>query len=121
MATDRGGGPRSMSDGELEHWLATARTGAVCAVTAEGRLRATPAVVTAADATTVRLMIAEADAIPDGATVCVVADEFETYEGIRGVIVQGVAARGTGGLDVAVRRRTSFSFARPTANGAASE
>jgi hypothetical protein len=93
-----------------------ARQGALCAEDESGDLVAVPVGLVPGGATEVGLV--SADPAVTGAVaerrapVCVVADEFESYEGIQGVIVQGSLrpdpARGSA---VQVTRVRGFTFA----------
>ena len=112
MSRERGSGPVDMDAVELAAWLSRQPTGALCVSTA-GRLRAVPAVVRQAAGGSIRLALTTPEIVDDGEDCCLVADEFESYEGIRGVIVQGSATRNEQVVELAVERVSSFSFARP--------
>src|SRR5437016_10505407 len=124
MSLDRGSGPGVMSDAELRAWMMRHPTGAMCVLKANGRLEATPVRVHSGDGATVTVVVASPGvAEPGGDTrdrlrACIVADEFESYEGIRGVILQGSVAPEGAIVDMTVERMTTFSFARP-GNGTA--
>jgi hypothetical protein len=108
-----------MSDGELAAFLAGRPTGALCVVDDHGRLLALPARIIDADDGVVRAEVSAADisaALAGERQGCVVADVFETYEGIRGVIAQGLVVCDNTEAAVPVialnmTRTTSFSFA----------
>ena len=111
--------PGSMSAGELSAFIAAQPSGAICVVDDDGRLLAVPARVLGEhdgiihlDVATVELAFAS-----DGERrACMVADSFESYDGIRGVIAQGHAAPGGTApgdpvVALTVTRKVTFSFA----------
>jgi hypothetical protein len=95
-------GPRRLSAQGVTEFLQEARPAALCVEDGSGELVAMPVrVVQACDG---ELLLAPAGAGwggggtgPEGRG-CVVADEFETYEGIRGVIIQGGLRAGPAGI-----------------------
>ncbi len=93
-----------------------ARQGALCTEDESGDLVAIPVGLVPGGATEVRLVSAD-PAVTAGVAerrppVCVVADEFESYEGIQGVIVQGsLRPDPAGGFAVRVTRVRGFTFA----------
>ena len=116
MATDRGSGPGVMSDDDLRAWMSKRPTGAMCMLSDDGRFRATPVVVQAFDGDVVTAVVASPELAQGAGRACIVADEFESYEGIRGVIIQGAIERAGAAatVEMAVERLSTFSFARPT-------
>ena len=119
MADDRRGGPGSMSADELAAFLATQPSGAICVIDDDGHLLAVPARVLDEDDGVLHVQLADADlasTFDHERQGCMVADSFESYDAIRGVIARGPATRVDGSADnrtVAVTRaRTAtFSFA----------
>jgi hypothetical protein len=106
-----------MSADELADFLATRPSGATCVVDDGGRLVAVPALVLdrTDDGVRIELVSAHLDATFDQRHGCVVADSFESYDEIRGVIIRGTLAR-TGATvpdEYALRevRITTFNFA----------
>jgi hypothetical protein len=123
MADERRGGPIGMSAHERTAFLATQPTGAICIQDEDGRLLAMPARILGEDGDSLSVEVAGeelASAFDRARQGCVVADTFESYEGIRGVIVRGLAARAGNAMSnlVAVRmaRTTTFSFAGDRVN-----
>jgi hypothetical protein len=108
-----------MTPQETAAFLSEAPTGAVCVADRGGRLVALPASVVAGDgdALTITTHRETFDAHAGGALeVCVVADEFTSYAGIRGVIAQGsIDAQDSTSdpdvLQVTLSRTVTFSFA----------
>jgi predicted methyltransferase len=95
VADERRGGPGSMSADELDAFIATHPSGAICVVDDEGRLVAVPArVLDELDGILrVEIGVAELDStFTHERQACVVADSFESYDAIRGVIARGVTA-----------------------------
>jgi hypothetical protein len=94
----RKGGPRRLDDESARSFMLHAGTGSLCFEDGEGRLCATPVDLRASSEAT--LVFAAPDirelarATKRGGHACFVADEFETYEGIKGVIVRGTLASG---------------------------
>ncbi|BBX18162.1 Uncharacterised protein [Mycolicibacterium gilvum] len=117
MVEERRGGPGSMSEAELVAFLAAQPSGAICVSDDDGRLLAMPARILNKDGDIVTAEVADAElasAFDDELSACVVADSFETYEAIRGVIAQGPAVRVAGQRPVValtVARVATFSFA----------
>jgi predicted methyltransferase len=92
---ERRGGPGSMSADELDAFIATHPSGAICVVDDDGRLLAVPArVLDELDGVLrVEISAAELDSMfTQERQACVVADSFESYDAIRGVIARGEAA-----------------------------
>jgi hypothetical protein len=114
-------GPRRLSGDAVRDFLQTARPAALCVEDESGELVAMPVRVVRAGDGELRLAPAgpwwASGAAGRGGPGCVVADEFETYEGIRGVIVQGdlrpVRSAPPGGTEVvlAVSTAVGFTFA----------
>jgi hypothetical protein len=107
-----------MSDGELSGFLATRPSGALCVVDDDGRLLAVPARVIDERDGVLRVELSGAlgaSAFAHQGEGCVVADAFETYEAIRGVITGGpvmhLAADAPRVVAVTMARTTTFSFA----------
>jgi hypothetical protein len=107
-----------MSADELAGFLAARPRGAICAVDDDGRLVATPARVLDAHDGILRVEVPDAalaSAFTGKCDACVVADVFETYDGIRGVIAGGPAATVGSGtahlMSVEMVRVATFSFA----------
>jgi hypothetical protein len=107
-------------------FLGRPRSGALCFVDASGCLRAAPVELSSLQGGEIRLGAAGpvllSGAARPGDPACVVADEFESYEGIQGVIVQGeLRPDGEDGRDpgraplgrvvLAVTRTIGFTFA----------
>ena len=114
-------GPRRLDADAVDEFLGRERLAALCVEAASGELEAVPVWLDAGREPPVRLL--SADPILTGAAArrgdpaCVVADEFESYEEIHGVIVQGNLGednRGEAGsahVVMAVTRAVGFSFA----------
>ena len=108
-----------MSADELAAFLATQPSGAICVIDDDGHLLAVPARVLDEDAGVLHLELASAEHVftfDNDRQGCMVADTFESYDAIRGVIVRGPATRVDGpahSLTVAltIARTTTFSFA----------
>lgn len=119
MAEERRGGPDSMSTDELNAFLAAGPCGAISVIDDDGRLLAVPARVLDKDDDILRVELAAANlasTFDQERQGCVVADSFESYDAIRGVIVRGQAARAdTTALHPVVAlttaRTATFSFA----------
>jgi hypothetical protein len=119
MSDDRRRGPGRMSAGELSAFLAARPSGAICVVDDHGRLLAVPARVLDerdgiihVDVGAVELAFTSDGERP----ACMVADSFESYDGIRGFIAQGHATPGGTApanptVALTVTRRATFSFA----------
>jgi hypothetical protein len=119
VADDRRRGPGSMSEDERRSFLAARPSGAICTVDDEGRLFAVPARVLEADDAILHVELADADldsALDHERQACIVADTFETYDGIRGVIARGPAVRTDQSVPavvaVTMKRTTTFTFAQ---------
>ena len=119
MADERRGGPDGMSVDELKAFLAMRPSGAICVVDDDGRLLAVPARVLDELDGILRVELTAAALVSTFAQerqACVVADSFESYDAIRGVIARGRAARAdTTPLHPVVAltpaRTATFSFA----------
>jgi hypothetical protein len=119
VADERRGGPGSMSADELAAFLATQPSGAICVSDDDGHLLAMPARVLDEDGGVLRVELTGADlasTFDRARQGCVVADSFESYDAIRGVIARGPATRVDGPaqhLTVALTmvRTVTFSFA----------
>lgn len=119
MAGDRRVGPKRMSAGELTAFLATQPWGALCVTGDDGRLLAVPARVLDEHDGILRVELAAAtlaSTFEQPRRGSVVADSFESYDGIRGVIVRGAAAPAGGGaphpiVALTMARTATFSFA----------
>jgi hypothetical protein len=116
-----------MSGDERRRFLAARPSGAICVVDDEGRLFAVPARVLDERPAALRVELADSDlasALDTERQACVVADTFETYDGIRGVITRGPAVRTDGSSPAVVamtmKRTAAFTFAevRPTPESA---
>src|ERR1700749_4271199 len=94
----RKGGPRRLDDESARSFMSHAGTGSLCFEDSEGRLCATPVELRASSEAA--LVFAAPDirelaiATKRGSHACFVAYEFETYEGIKGVVVRGTLATG---------------------------
>jgi hypothetical protein len=119
VGEDGHGGPKSMSADELATFLAAGPLGALCVTDDEGRLVAVPARILDEHGGTLRVELAAADlasTFEQPRRGCVVADTFESYEGIRGVIARGPAAPAGGVaahpiVALTMARTATFSFA----------
>jgi hypothetical protein len=119
MSDDRRRGPGRMSAGELSAFLAAQPSGAICVVDDDGRLLAVPARVLDEHDGIIHVDVGAVELAftSDGERpACMVADSFESYEGIRGVIARGhVAPGGAAPADpvvaLTVTRKATFSFA----------
>jgi hypothetical protein len=108
-----------MSADELAAFLTTGPLGALCVIDDEGRLVAVPARILDERGGTLRVELAAADlasTFEQPRRGCVVADTFESYEGIRGVIARGPAAPAGGAaahpiVALTMARTATFSFA----------
>jgi predicted methyltransferase len=92
---ERRGGPGSMSADELNAFIATHPSGAICVIDGDGRLLAVPArVLDELDGVLrVEISAGELDSpFTQERQACVVADSFESYDAIRGVIARGRSA-----------------------------
>jgi predicted methyltransferase len=95
VADERRGGPSSMSADERAAFLATQPSGAICVIDDDGRLLVVPARILNEDAGILSVQVAGTDLASTFGRErqgCVVADAFESYDGIRGVIARGTAA-----------------------------
>jgi hypothetical protein len=114
-------GPVRLDDDAVDAFLAGERLASLCFETDTGGLGALPVRVACSTRGAVRLVPPDVGACLDAAVrevpACLVADEFEDYEGIQGVIVQGVLGVTTsppgnaGVLELRVSRRLGFTFA----------
>jgi hypothetical protein len=102
---------------DVAAFLAGEPSGALCVVDDAGRLLAVPARVVDAVAGVLRVELTGTDLAPSFGDVragCVVADSFESYDGIRGVIARGPVARINGAaapmVAMTVTRVVGFSF-----------
>ena len=119
MADERRGGPGSMSADALKAFLATHPWGAICVVDDDGRLLAVPARVLDELDGILRVELTAAEVVSTFAQerqACVVADSFESYDAIRGVIARGRAAPADTTplhpiVAVTTARTATFSFA----------
>lgn len=119
MADERRGGPGSMSADELDAFIATHPSGAICVIDGDGRLLAAPARVLDVLDGIVRVEIsaAELDSMfTQERQACVVADSFESYDAIRGVIARGKTAPADATVPhpvvaLTTARTATFSFA----------
>lgn len=97
-------------------FLSQDRIGSLCVETDSGELCAYPVRIARTDEDVIRVMPADPDhAYGAGRTsgwACLVTDEFETYEGIRGVIVRGSLHDDDSGdlLVLGVKSRVGFTF-----------
>lgn len=104
---------------ELAAFIARRPTGALCVVDDGGRLCALPAHVFGAEGGVLTVEVSVGDpaiSLAGKREGCVVADVFETYEGIRGVITRGPAECVDAQVvrpvvTLTMTRTTSFSFA----------
>jgi hypothetical protein len=113
MVPDRRGGPAQMESDELVALLSEHPSGALCMVSAKGTLQAWPARVHSAEAEVVHVNVVHADTnVPsDAGQACLVVDQFGSYEGIRGAMIQGAAgSAGTGTIDISISLVVTFSF-----------
>jgi hypothetical protein len=95
VADERRGGPNSMSADERADFLAGQPSGAICVIDDDGRLLAVPARILNEDGGILSVEVAGTDlasTFGHERQGCVVADAFESYAGIRGVIARGPAA-----------------------------
>jgi hypothetical protein len=114
-------GPRPLSKEAITQFTRVARPAAFCGEGRDGELLPMPVQLLAAssDAEFQLLLVdgPSSTTIVEGGAACVVADEFESYEGIRGVIAQGrlraVSPAGGPPRDAtfSVRKLRSFNFA----------
>jgi predicted methyltransferase len=119
VGDDRRGGPGSMSSDEFDAFIAVHPSGAICVIDGDGRLVAVPARVLDELDGILRVEISAADMDPTFThewQACVVADSFESYDAIRGVIARGEAACADTTADYPVVALTTahtatFSFA----------
>lgn len=107
-------GPARLDAGALQRFLEQRRLGALCLADEGGELRALPTWMWATGAEQLALVPARRLEVASS-PVCVVADEFASYESIRGAIIQGrlvrPAADHADELRVDVDRCVGFSFA----------
>jgi len=124
-----------MDSAGIDAFLRVERFAALCVEGADGSLVSMPARLLGSPDGRVRAEPADPGAITGvlsrRAPACVVADEFESYEGIRGVILQGellgITSEGASAprVELEVSRSTGFTFAgtlpehlaRPTPEG----
>lgn len=118
MADHRRRGPGAMSADERVTFLAAQPSGAICVVGDDGRLFALPARVLFERDAVLRVELADTDLVSTfdhERQACVVADIFETYAGIRGIVARGPAVRTDGSLPAVValtmQRTATFTFA----------
>lgn len=112
MSGERRGGPTTMTPQELDAFLSGKPSGALCFGDENDRLVALPARVQSGDGQTLTVALQGRTDTGDGPLqVCVVADEFDSYQDIRGVIAQGSAAVAAGPVEVTLNRVVTFSFA----------
>ena len=111
------GGPRRLDPQGIDRFLAKTRWGALCGVDSAGELLAIPAMVSPDAGGRLVLESPQPETTGGlaarGASVCVVVDEFETYEGIEGVILKGRIGPGRifGETLMEVASRVGFTFA----------
>ncbi len=124
MADHRRRGPGAMSADERAAFLATQPSGAICVVGDDGRLFAVPARVLDGRDAVLRVELADSDlvsAFDHERQACVVADVFETYAGIRGIVARGPAVRTEGPSPAVValtmQRTATFTFAEDQPHG----
>ena len=116
---DRRGGPGSMSADELAAFLATRPSGALCVIDDDGHLLAVPARVVDKDDGVLHVELADADlasTFDHERQGCMVADSFESYDAIRGVIARGPVTSVDGAtphpaVTLTMARTATFSFA----------
>jgi hypothetical protein len=119
MDDERRGGPGAMSADELNAFIATHPSGAICVVDGDGRLLAVPARVLGELDGVLRVEISAGEldyTFTQDRQACVVADSFESYDAIRGVIARGRAAPADTTplhpiVAVTTARTATFSFA----------
>lgn len=118
-------GPGRMSPDELAEFMASRPSGALCVTDDDGRLLALPARVLDAGDAIVRVELPHRDRTPAFETArqgCLVADTFESYEGIRGVIARGPATLADPAVPTLVimtlKHMATFSFADSGVNPA---
>ena len=111
-------GPRRLDVDGIDRFLDEERWGSLCAEDPAGDLWAIPVLLAGGSSVEVRMVSPERDASHALATgqssVCVVADIFETYEGIEGVILRGRVredGQAGGGLALEVVSKLGFTFA----------
>ena len=118
MDDGRRRGPSRMSANERASFLAAQPSGAIGVVDDEGRLIAVPARVLVEQDAVLHVELAGSDlasALDRERRACVVADTFETYDGIRGVMTRGTAVRtdpsSPSVVALTMARTVAFSFA----------
>jgi hypothetical protein len=114
-------GPRHLTRDAAEDFLRTRRWAALCVESATGDLISTPVRIAAAGESELGIVAVDDPAVHRGARRrapgCVVSDEFESYEAIRGVIVQGVlhepesGTAESGEVALTITTMIGFSFA----------
>jgi hypothetical protein len=123
MTSDGQKGPTTMTPQETVAFFSEAPTGAICVADHGGKLLALPASVVAGDGRALTITT-DRDTLNahagDALQVCVVADKFLSYAGIRGVIAQGsIDAQDCTSdrdvLHVTLTRTVTFSFANVSA------
>lgn len=111
---ERRDGPDRIEQDAAQDFLRSRSWGVLC-IEAGGALIACPStVVDAREDGSVRLSICAQDMLSgfDGVAACFVADSFETYAAIRGVIAQGTATSELDGtVRVTLTRLSGFAFA----------
>lgn len=119
MPTQRHGGPGSDGESAALEILAAQSWVAVCVEDGDGALRCTPALLRGLDGKRAQLDVPDGQPPISGsgpARAALVADEFRSYKGIRGVIARGLFTQ-DGDLtapptaEFQLRHIASFSFA----------
>jgi hypothetical protein len=108
-----------MSADELDAFVAAQPSGAICVTDEDGRLLALPARILDEDGGCLRVELADtelASVFDHERHGCVVAESFESYDTIRGVIVRGSAVRTDAAtphvvVALTIARTATFSFA----------
>jgi hypothetical protein len=107
-------GPRPLASDDALDLLVHSSAAALCVDDGE-HLRAVPVRILAATADVVEVAVRDDSAVAVGLAdraACLVADEFASYEQIRGTIARGVIVHGSRGVvTLALRAVTGFSFA----------
>jgi hypothetical protein len=101
------GGPRPLDPEAVDRFLGQERWASMCAEDASGVLSAVPVRLIGGKSTDVAFLSADPEASAavalDGRPVCLVADQFESYDGIEGVILRGRLHQRAGAKAVAGR------------------
>jgi hypothetical protein len=108
-----------MSADALKAFLATHPTGAICVADDDGRLVGVPARVLDERGGKLRVELTAAELVSvfdQERHACVVADSFDSYDAIHGVIARGVAesvdtTAPNPAVELTTPRTTTFSFA----------